>query len=54
MRANGGQAGAKLRQETGGFDRTSSKLNYLHVMFADLNVLRQRCDEPKTKRRHHR
>jgi hypothetical protein len=47
LRPNGGQARAKPRQETGLFDRVSSKLKYLHVIFAHLSGLRRRCDEPK-------
>jgi hypothetical protein len=48
-RPNGGKATAKLRQEIKVFDRVSSKLKYLHVMLANLSVLRQRCDEPRAK-----
>jgi hypothetical protein len=36
MRPNGGRVAAKPRQEIRVFDRTSSKLNYLHVMFGKL------------------
>jgi hypothetical protein len=49
LRPNGGQAAAKLRRETRLFELISIKLNYLHVMLANLSVLRQRCDEPKAK-----
>jgi hypothetical protein len=49
LRQNGGQATAKLRQETRLFNLISSKLKYLHVMFANLSGLRQRCDEPRAK-----
>jgi hypothetical protein len=52
LRPNGGQATAKLRQETRLFDLISIKLKYLHVMFANLSVLRQRCGEPRAKWRH--
>jgi hypothetical protein len=52
LRPNGGKAAAKLRQETGLFDRVSSKVNYLHVISFCLSVLRQRCDEPRAKWRH--
>jgi hypothetical protein len=54
LRPNGGQATAKLRQETRLFDRACSKLKYLHVIFANLSALRQRCDEPRAKWRHRR
>jgi hypothetical protein len=49
---NGDHAGAKPRQERGVFNPISSKLNNLHVMFASLRGLRQRCDEPRAKSRH--
>jgi hypothetical protein len=49
LRPNGGQAKAKLRQETRVFDRISSKLKYLHVMLINLSALRQRCGEPRAK-----
>jgi hypothetical protein len=39
MRPNGGQAAAKPRQEAGVFDRTSSKLNYLHAVVMQLKRL---------------
>jgi hypothetical protein len=39
MRSNGGQAAAKPRQKTRAFDRTSSKLNYLHVVVSQLKRL---------------
>jgi hypothetical protein len=52
LRPNGGQATAKLRQETRLFNLISFKLKHLHVMFANLSGLRQRCDEPKAKWRH--
>jgi hypothetical protein len=50
---NGGQATAKLRREGRLFDRVSSKLKYLHVILADLSVLRKRCDELAAKWWHH-
>jgi hypothetical protein len=50
---NGGQATAKRRQETRLFDLIPIKLKYLHVILANLSVLRQRCDEPRAKWRHH-
>jgi len=53
LRPNGGQATAKLRRETRLFNLISFKLKYLHVVFASLNRLRQRCDEPRAKSRHH-
>jgi hypothetical protein len=50
LRPNGGRAAAKLRQEARLFHRVSSKLKYLHVMFANLSGLRRRCDELKANR----
>jgi hypothetical protein len=49
LRPNGGHATAKLRREARLFDLISIKLKYLHVMLANLSVLRRRCDEPKAK-----
>ena len=40
-------AGARL------FQLISIKLKYLHVILANLSVLRQRCDEPRAKWGHH-
>jgi hypothetical protein len=39
MRPNGGQPAAKPRQETGVFNRSSSKLNYLHAVVMQLKRL---------------
>jgi hypothetical protein len=47
--ANGGVAAAKLGREAGLFGLISIRLNYLHVIFAHLSVLRYRCDEPAAK-----
>jgi hypothetical protein len=49
---NRDQARAKPRQVTEFFSLISIKLKYLHLMFANLNGLRQRCDEPRAKSRH--
>jgi hypothetical protein len=49
LRPNGGKARAKARQESRLFDLISIKLKYLHVILANLSVLRQRCDEPRAK-----
>ena len=49
---NGGQATAKRRQQSRFFSLISIKLKHLHVMFANLSGLRQRCDEPGAKWRH--
>jgi hypothetical protein len=42
----------KTKARTQSFNPISSKLNNLHVMFANLRGLRQRCDEPRAKSRH--
>jgi hypothetical protein len=52
LRPNGDQARAKLRQQTLLFERASSKLNYLHGMFANLSGLRQRCGKPTAESGH--
>jgi hypothetical protein len=52
LRPNGGQPTAKLRQEATLFDRVSSKVKYLHVIFVHLSGLRRRCGEPGAKWRH--
>jgi hypothetical protein len=52
LRPNGGQATAKLGQETGVLDGVSSKLKYLPVIFVNLSGLRQRCDEPRAESGH--
>jgi hypothetical protein len=52
LRPNRGRATANLRQETRFFSLISIKLKHLHVVFANLNVLRRRCDEPWAKWRH--
>lgn len=52
MRPNGGQATAKLRRDARLFDLISFKLKHLHVMLADLSVLRNRCDELAAKSGH--
>jgi hypothetical protein len=49
MRSNGGRAAAKLRRDAGLFELISIKLKYLHVILADLSVLRNRCDELAAK-----
>jgi hypothetical protein len=51
---NGDQARAKRRQKARLFGLISSKFNCLHVAFANLSGLRQRCDEPRAKWRHRR
>jgi hypothetical protein len=35
-----------------GFSTNLQQANNLHVMFANLRGLRQRCDEPRAKSRH--
>jgi hypothetical protein len=52
LRPNGDHATAKLRQQTMVFERASSKLKHLHVMVANLSVLRQRCGKPTAKSGH--
>jgi CelD/BcsL family acetyltransferase involved in cellulose biosynthesis len=42
----------KLRRQARLFGRVSSKLNYLHDMIIDLNVLRPRCGQPMAKSGH--
>jgi hypothetical protein len=46
--------GQKRRQKARLFGLISSKLKHLHVVFANLSALRQRCDKPRAKWRHHR
>jgi hypothetical protein len=52
LRPNGGKAAAKLRRETRVFELISIKLKYLHVILANLSVLRNRCGELAAKRGH--
>jgi hypothetical protein len=52
LRPNGGKAAAKLRREARLFELISIKLKYLHVILANLSVLRNRCGELAAKRGH--
>jgi hypothetical protein len=49
LRPNGGKARAKLRRDAGLFELISIKLKYLHLILANLSVLRKRCDELAAK-----
>jgi hypothetical protein len=49
LRPNGGKAAAELRQNARPFELFFIKLKYLHVIRANLSVLRKRCDELAAK-----
>jgi hypothetical protein len=50
---NGDHPRAEPRQGPRVFNLISSKLKHLHLVFTHLSGLRQRCDEPRAKSRHH-